>query len=1470
MSNPSDFEGYFRQIASLSHYPAEQFKVFKSAFPLLQNVASRHLKKQLPDVPFWNSAIPFVCVLGRAKQENFPNPDATNLLICLNTLHVITHVLKANSHLDLDDSDRDDLVAMLNILADVIEKFKEPLSSKRAHIMHIVQGIKTIAQMVEKKSQDNNAFLPVLKKLIRNTKKCTHVIKDLFEIVFFNTDYSELVPLVMQFYLDLQTVGLFECLAERFNDWINYEPQFLEAFRLLFTGQQDDSSKIYLQQSERFMDDAHKQLNSGRMSIFCAAASKAASVSCAELAKGADAADVMRYFQSFKIPQYNAVPFDFSRSIIALINLILKKEPNHELTKQLATSLDSHTTDMQLKYLCSCAAYFPDAELGYLALMGAYLPVALNQRIAHLESLLTVVAQAYIQTDNETREFIKNSGVSLPNHVQDVFTKLPTITHLSEAEKSFAVLVSISQIINEQGKADNTFINLTTNLNHLLCSWIVSLAYALQAATITFVPNAISSIEKNTSIKQNTLNSIHQAFDIVCNITLYMATPTVINELITNVSRSMLALLPLIEGLIANPPISLIESEKEFQALLNFGQVAIRIYEELRLAMQPIEFESSIYHRHQVLSLISPVYGQMHAIPEAIKTTPEKGPPLILETKMLLTSYMNILYNVDRSVDVKVLTDEFNKLSQSNEPEMINLSIQNIDQQLSMISTQANQVEIGQDVLSRINVNSDQDLATLIQMITNPVLQQASYDLLQVLNEYDSANGGQVRTQNRDALLNLLTLRINGYQQLDLHRLLMMSDTDLRQNALLIYSSLPLYSGVYTHQIQQLGLPLLLQTDIHEMRESLEKIVNHLTITIPLQEQLRKDISIALTDRSVDISGDLEQIAQTLQLDVFLSTVDDSHIRSLCNAASLYCYSAKPVYDEQYVINTSECIYATRDVEQIRKLVNELADNLIYTAIMNGHFSERTFYRLKVLLKAMDEYSRSQSETAHRALYGAAVQLPYELEKTGQMTRTHLELAAHALHGNPNIAEQDSLNFYNAVNPSSDSLYSCLITVPDLVPIEQKHKDSVKIRPIKKPPQIVRRIIKKTHPPPPVHVRKIIKHIVKVRRHVSTEGTGNISLTASQEKAVSLPRPPSISKLVDAGPGSAMNRSSSAVFNPETGVENTSSLRIVRLVESARNCHSLTISLKNMILDESPNLDSILADFAKYATYLSTMLSDSHDSNYEQINTAINETREKVVDLVSKNNTEDAAQFDELIKVLERATHDIIFLCLQSFGVTNNAQAELFLMASKVDSLQNQLDESLTTITQDMGPLQQRVASSAKELFKHTRSLGLEARAQTEFLSRLNQSVSDEQGLIKAAMQTSDAAQMFFLLLKLFAINDPDIVYKTVAACKGMRVALTNIIVNLRAKGGSNEIARRIETISEQIFSKLQYILELAEELINQENTIVKPANQRSGLSLIVQRRNADSEVFKKRRALEEAENEIKRLNRAASRRSGT
>jgi hypothetical protein len=147
----------------------------------------------------------------------------------------------------------------------------------------------------------------------------------------------------------------------------------------------------------------------------------------------------------------------------------------------------------------------------------------------------------------------------------------------------------------------------------------------------------------------------------------------------------------------------------------------------------------------------------------------------------------------------------------------------------------------------------------------------------------------------------------------------------------------------------------------------------------------------------------------------------------------------------------------------------------------------------------------------------------------------------------------------------------------------------------------------------------------------------------------------------------------------------------------------------------------------------------------------------------------------------------------------------------------------------------------------------------------MSQALSNEKGLINAAVQTADAAQMFYLLLSMSGENDKDMKFKVLAACGQMRAGLASIIVNLRAKGGSGEISRRVEELANRVFERLNVIRDGAEALV--ERNVATEGKTGGGFNLIIQQRNAADVTARRRRELEDAEEEVKRLNRAAARR---
>jgi len=322
------------------------------------------------------------------------------------------------------------------------------------------------------------------------------------------------------------------------------------------------------------------------------------------------------------------------------------------------------------------------------------------------------------------------------------------------------------------------------------------------------------------------------------------------------------------------------------------------------------------------------------------------------------------------------------------------------------------------------------------------------------------------------------------------------------------------------------------------------------------------------------------------------------------------------------------------------------------------------------------------------------------------------------------------------------------------------------------------------------------------------------------------------------------------------GVQVSSNLMSVRQIEAARSIQ-ISISKLKRAYKEGSQIVEAHQQFSACIQRLNESLSALKDQSSSVLVQTVLDTYNKIEDMIKNGGK----SFDPYIDTFEHVTHDLISLWMKTFGLTNLAQAELILMTSKVDALQSAVDDNIEESMVGDNELRKIIAQEARGLLRMTRSLGKEAVAQFEHLIRTNQSLANERGLVKAAYQTSEAAQMFFMLLKFVDKNDPDFHFKTIAACRMMRAALTSLIVNMKLKSGNNtEITKRMEKTLEEIYSRLLIITDFAES-IKQTDTL--PMVQKSGMSLIVQQRNADSAVLKRRRELEEAEEQLKRFNRS-------
>jgi hypothetical protein len=383
-------------------------------------------------------------------------------------------------------------------------------------------------------------------------------------------------------------------------------------------------------------------------------------------------------------------------------------------------------------------------------------------------------------------------------------------------------------------------------------------------------------------------------------------------------------------------------------------------------------------------------------------------------------------------------------------------------------------------------------------------------------------------------------------------------------------------------------------------------------------------------------------------------------------------------------------------------------------------------------------------------------------------------------------------------------------------------------------------VIKVPKTPEPVIVRKVVREVIKIKKSVP------VIAEPTEEDESMIKNMPS------------------------------SSIRSVKLVETSRDVGRALDLVIDALKVGHPDLAAYLADFQARGEYLRGLILEAKDAESLEIANSVAESVGAVAELVGQIAAGDTSKLQSLLAykgAFDNVSRDLILVQLPTLGISSNAASqELKLMASKVDALQAQAAEMESLEHDDsLGELGKLVAREARGLLKMTRNLGRLAESQSEYLAQMKQTIGQaaERGLINAAMQSADACQMFLLCIPLFKQGDLDTKYKVLAACQLLRQGLANIIVNLRSAPGSGEIAKRIEDVANKIYERIEVVRTGARQAIEQERAMSGASKSKGGLGLIVQKRNAESMVAQRRRALGDAEEEVKRLNRATARRAG-
>ena len=656
-----------------------------------------------------------------------------------------------------------------------------------------------------------------------------------------------------------------------------------------------------------------------------------------------------------------------------------------------------------------------------------------------------------------------------------------------------------------------------------------------------------------------------------------------------------------------------------------------------------------------------------------------------------------------------------------------------------------------------------------------------------------------------------------------------------------------------------------------EARNILTRINTIATISDPLQQYVMQ-LAVTLGSKA-NVLQEIDIISQRFGINFVKSPPTlDPRTASIFNLITLFGVAiAKDVGSVAQMLEQFK-----RD--KTEKSALQAVTSIVAIATANGTFSNTIKVNVVSIMQLVYKYRSNQSSEAFNNLVAgiSAAQNINEPQQgyADQMWCSILLILSRTAGLYPN---QRVLETYLSIQDFTiEKLFIPVVETPKVQIIEpQPQKPSVQII---EPSQE----ITVTKPQPQANVIKAeTKQQAEIPRFTEIKSEENVQakapVTNSPARAVPSasipppppPPPPPPTKKETKKPESPGKQLQQPLANLEKSIPQSAetekqkvntkiSLRSVRQVESAR---CVCAALADLSQSDSGNLE--LEVFNTSINTLVDSITGSAGDLYVQITEKVNSLSQEVNSLFAKGTK----NFEEQSQAFVKITNDIVNQLLKDFGLANSAQAEIILMTAKVDALQSQVasvDEEEST------PLRKIVGSEAKALLKLTRTLGKAAREQAEYLARGNGSITNEKRLINAAQQTTDAAQMFFMLLKSTKPDDQDFMFKVVAASHSMNSALTSLIINFRALGGSYEITQRMEATVKIISKKMQELIEKAESYYgaDHDESLPEQKEKMSAHNLKVARMNASNEIIKRRRELEEAEDELKRFNRAASSKS--
>ncbi|OHT09213.1 hypothetical protein TRFO_21942 [Tritrichomonas foetus] len=230
------------------------------------------------------------------------------------------------------------------------------------------------------------------------------------------------------------------------------------------------------------------------------------------------------------------------------------------------------------------------------------------------------------------------------------------------------------------------------------------------------------------------------------------------------------------------------------------------------------------------------------------------------------------------------------------------------------------------------------------------------------------------------------------------------------------------------------------------------------------------------------------------------------------------------------------------------------------------------------------------------------------------------------------------------------------------------------------------------------------------------------------------------------------------------------------------------------------------------------------------------------------------------------ASQNAVDAAKADLAVTNEAERELVNAARSVQQSQQRL-LSMRTIANEKkissgeGYLGCDIIEISAPILSTAAKLIETAQAQTRFLLQRDPTLPNQKGMVKTANDLVESLALITVAAESTVNNEPDAISKVLAASNLVSSAVAHFLAEVHQKNGSPELNDAMEKITGSIqglVKQLRAFGEAAQNAETQRNTDSVAVGKKP-LSSMIEKLNAEAKVVEARRALEEAEQKLKK-----------